>query len=299
MARVQEIIRATVGSRGGSKARAEPQFAPVWFFVLDRDFSTEIATRIYTRLPSVPYKLASVSLTPLQAWDDGGEFMASLATLRERVSAPDRRYFIVKRVTDVAIASILLLFLLPVMAIVAITIVLETPGPVLFMQRRIGHNGLPFDMLKFRSMRHNSDSSVHQQAIKRYMQGERLNTSRTTDAPFKLGDDPRITQVGRFIRKTSLDELPQLWNVLRGDMSLVGPRPPVPYEVELYDQRAMRRLEGKPGLTGLWQVYGRGTVNFDEMIDMDLKYLTNRSIWYDLKLIALTAPAALRGRGAV
>lgn len=225
--------------------------------------------------------------------------MAAPATLSERIVATDGRYFMFKRIMDVAIALTLLALLAPVMAIVALAVALDTPGPVLFRQRRIGQNGMPFDMFKFRSMRHNADASVHRQAIKRFMQGERLNTSRTTDAPFKLGADSRITRIGRFIRKTSLDELPQFWNIVTGEMSLVGPRPPIPYEVELYSQRAMLRLDGKPGLTGPWQVYGRGTVTFDEMIEMDIAYLDNRSIWYDLKLIALTAPAALRGRGAV
>lgn len=225
--------------------------------------------------------------------------MAAPATLSERIVATDGRYFMLKRIMDVAIALALLALLAPVMAIVALAVALDTPGPVLFRQRRIGQNGMPFDMFKFRSMRHNADASVHRQAIKRFMEGERLNTSRTTDAPFKLGADSRITRIGRFIRKTSLDELPQFWNIVTGEMSLVGPRPPIPYEVELYSQRAMLRLEGKPGLTGPWQVYGRGTVTFDEMIEMDIAYLDNRSIWYDLKLIALTAPAALRGRGAV
>jgi len=221
--------------------------------------------------------------------------MATPASVSERIVVSDGRYFLAKRILDVALASALLVLLSPVMAIVAALIRLDSGGPVLFRQRRVGQSGEPFDMLKFRSMYHKSDATVHMIAVKRYMQGERLDTRRTTDAPYKLADDPRITRVGKFIRKTSLDELPQLWNVLTGEMSLVGPRPPVPYEVELYTHREMLRLECKPGLTGPWQVYGRNTVTFKEMIEMDIGYLENRSIWYDLKLIVLTVPAALRG----
>lgn len=221
--------------------------------------------------------------------------MATPATLSERILVSDGRYFVAKRVLDVLLASALLVLLSPVMAIVAALIALDSRGPVLFHQRRVGQSGAPFDMLKFRSMYHKSDATVHVLAIQRYMQGERLSESETSNAPYKLTDDPRITRVGKFIRKTSLDELPQLWNVITGEMSLVGPRPPMPYEVELYTSREMLRLECKPGLTGPWQVYGRNTVTFKEMIEMDIGYLENRSIWYDLKLIALTVPAALRG----
>lgn len=221
--------------------------------------------------------------------------MATPATLSERILVSDGRYFVAKRVLDVLLASALLVLLSPVMAIVAALIALDSRGPVLFHQRRVGQSGAPFDMLKFRSMYHKSDAAVHVLAIQRYMQGERLSESETSNAPYKLTDDPRITRVGKFIRKTSLDELPQLWNVITGEMSLVGPRPPMPYEVELYTSREMLRLECKPGLTGPWQVYGRNTVTFKEMIEMDIGYLENRSIWYDLKLIALTVPAALRG----
>lgn len=221
--------------------------------------------------------------------------MAAPARVTEHLLITDGRYFVAKRLLDVALALTLLVLLFPVMLIIAAMIALDSPGPVLFRQRRVGLNGEYFDMLKFRSMRRDADSNTHYLAVQRYMQGERLNTSRTTGSPYKLGDDIRITSVGKIIRKTSLDELPQLWNIINGEMSLVGPRPPVPYEVEMYDAQAMRRLEAKPGLTGPWQVYGRGTVTFDEMIEMDISYLDNRSIWYDIKLIVMTVPAALRG----
>ena len=127
------------------------------------------------------------------------------------------------------------------------------------------------------------------------MNGEILNGN--GNIPYKMGEDPRVTRVGKFIRKTSLDELPQFWNVLQGHMSLVGPRPPVPYEVELYTSHDLLRLSGKPGLTGPWQVYGRSKVSFQEMIDMDIAYLQRQSFWEDIKLIALTVPVMLLGRG--
>ncbi len=225
--------------------------------------------------------------------------MAAPAAVYDQALVTERRYYLAKRCLDLALAMLLLVVLSPLMAIVAALIKLDTEGPIFYRQRRVGQDGAHFDMYKFRSMSHNADARVHQLAVKRFMEGERLNTSRTTDAPYKLGNDSRITRVGKFIRKTSLDELPQLWNVINGEMSLVGPRPPVPYEVELYSKRAMLRLEGKPGLTGPWQVYGRGAVSYAEMVEMDIAYLRNRSILYDLKLIALTAPVAMLGIGGV
>ena len=223
--------------------------------------------------------------------------MAAPATFIERVRAIEERYFFSKRLLDVVLATAMFAVALPVMLVVAVLVVLDSPGPILYKQRRVGQNGEEFDLYKFRSMRHNADNGIHRKAIMKFMKGERLDTSRTTDSPYKLGDDPRITRVGKFIRKTSLDELPQLWNIIIGQMSMVGPRPPIPYEVELYSKRAMQRLNGKPGLTGPWQVYGRGTVTFHQMVEMDIDYQRNRSLAYDLKLILLTAPAVLKGRG--
>ena len=183
------------------------------------------------------------------------------------------------------------------MLIVAAMVVADSRGPALFRQRRIGQHGVPFDMYKFRSMRTNCGSAIHEAAVARFMQGERLNGDGESDTPYKLGADPRITRVGAVIRKLSIDELPQLWNVVRGEMSLVGPRPCVPYEERKYTQWARRRLEARPGLTGPWQVFGRGKVTYAEMIEMDIGYLENRSLWYDIKLIALTGPVALLGHG--
>lgn len=204
-------------------------------------------------------------------------------------------YLRVKRVIDVIFTLIILIPLCVLMAIVALCVLVDSKGPIFFRQKRVGLNGKEFTMLKFRSMYVDSDDAIHRQAIKQYMEGESLNGQ--TDMSYKLTDDPRITRVGRFIRKTSIDELPQFFNVLRGEMTLVGPRPPLPYEVELYGPHDWLRLSGKPGLTGSWQVYGRSRVQFQEMVDMDIIYLQQQSILQDLKLICLTPIVMLSGRG--
>lgn len=176
---------------------------------------------------------------------------------------------------------------------------LDSKGRIFFRQKRVGQNGVEFDILKFRSMYENSDDSIHRQAIKQYMNGGELNDETDTGNPYKLDNDPRITRVGRFIRKTSIDELPQFFNVLRGEMTLVGPRPPLPYEVEEYSPRDWIRLSGKPGLTGKWQVYGRSRVPFQKMVELDIEYLQQQSFWEDLKLIVLTVPVMIKGCGGV
>ncbi len=196
--------------------------------------------------------------------------------------------------------SLVLLALIPlclVMAIIALCIRLDSDGPVLFRQKRVGQNGVEFEMLKFRSMYADSDESLHRETIARYMLGQKVNGNATSELSYKRIDDQRVTRVGRVIRKTSLDELPQFFNVLRGEMSLVGPRPPLPYEVEHYRPCDCLRLRGKPGITGSWQVYGRSRVTFQKMVEMDIAYLQRPSLWKDLKLIALTIPVIFRGRG--
>jgi len=201
-----------------------------------------------------------------------------------------------KRLLDLAFT---LLFLPPLFLtgiVIAVFIKLDSRGPIFFRQKRVGQNGVEFEMLKFRSMYINNDDSTHREAIKQYMNGGILNGNGTM--PYKMDNDLRITRVGRIIRKLSVDELPQFWNVLRGEMTLVGPRPPLPYEVELYTLHDRLRLSGKPGLTGSWQVYGRSKVSFQEMIEMDIAYLQRQSLWEDIKLIVLTVPVMLLGRGA-
>ena len=206
-------------------------------------------------------------------------------------------YLHAKRILDVVFTLLILPFLCLVIAVVAVAIRLDSKGPIFFRQKRVGLNGKEFEMLKFRSMYVNCDDLTHREAIKQYINGGTINGDAETDNPYKLTNDPRVTRVGRFIRKTSIDELPQFINVLHGEMTLVGPRPDVPYTVEQYSQRDQQRLYGKPGLTGTWQVYGRSRVTFQEMIEMDIAYLHQQSIRQDLKLIALTVPVMLLGRG--
>src|SRR5713101_4261671 len=200
----------------------------------------------------------------------------------------DSSYLRAKRVLDIVFTLLFLPVLCLVGAIVAVSTRLNSKGPILFHQRRVGKNGIEFDMLKFLSFYMDSDEAIHREAIKQYINGQKLNDNTTSGISYKQAADPRVTGVGRFIRKTSLDELPQFWNVLRGDMSLVGPRPPLPYEVELYSSHDWLRLSGKPGLTGPWQVYGRSRVGFQDMVEMDINYLQQQSFWQDIKLIALT-----------
>lgn len=206
-------------------------------------------------------------------------------------------YLRAKRLLDYVFTLLILLPLVVVIAIFAVLICIDSKGPVFFRQKRVGQNGVVFDMLKLRSMYVDSDDSIHRESIKQYMNGAALNGKVDADNQFKLVDDPRVTRVGRFMRKTSIDELPQFINVLQGKMTLVGPRPPLPYEVEEYGTREWIRLSGMPGLTGTWQVYGRSRVPFQQMVDMDIEYLGQQSLLQDLKLIALTLPVMLKGRG--
>jgi lipopolysaccharide/colanic/teichoic acid biosynthesis glycosyltransferase len=211
----------------------------------------------------------------------------------------DQGYLRAKRLLDVVFTLLILPWFCLVVAVVAVLIRIDSEGPVFYRQMRIGQDGVTFEMLKFRSMYVHNDESLHREAVLRYMAGSGLNGSGTPATLYKLADDPRITRVGRFLRKTSLDEFPQFLNVLRGEMSLVGPRPPMPYEVEQYSVRDRLRLCGRPGLTGTWQVYGRSRVPFADMVEMDIAYLRQQSIAGDLKLIALTVPVMISGRGGV
>lgn len=217
---------------------------------------------------------------------------------RERDSVPSTA---AKRALDIAgsVAGLLLLSL--VFLLIAGAIRLTSRGPVLFRQVRIGQYGKPFLFLKFRSMYLDNDPSLHREYVKALIQGsaERKPVPGASEGIYKLTRDPRITRLGALLRKTSLDELPQLWNVLKGDMSLVGPRPPIPYEVQAYEMWHRRRvLEAKPGITGLWQVKGRSRVSFDEMVRLDVRYAMNRSIWLDLKILLETPRAVIAGSGA-
>lgn len=203
-----------------------------------------------------------------------------------------------KRRLDIAVVLLLLPFLSLVTPVIALAICLDSRGPVFFRQTRIGQDGKAFTLYKFRSMVANNDDTPHRRAVQQFMQGQQLNLNASSNGHYKLANDQRITRVGAFLRKTSLDELPQFWNVLRGEMSLVGPRPPLPYEVELYSLRDLLRLSGKPGLTGLWQVYGRNRVPFDMMVQMDIAYLEVQRLLFDIQLILLTIPGVLKQGGA-
>ena len=208
-----------------------------------------------------------------------------------------------KRMIDIVGSVSLLLLLSPVLAIIAAAIKLTSRGPALFLQRRIGEYGTPFTFLKFRTMYVNNDASEHKEYVRQLIAGQAVkhptNGNGSSEGIFKLTNDPRITPLGSFLRRTSLDELPQLVNVLRGEMSLVGPRPPVVYEVEAYATWHRRRLlEAKPGITGLWQVHGRSRTGFDEMVRLDLRYARHCSPWLDLKILLQTPRAVLSGDGA-
>ena len=207
-------------------------------------------------------------------------------------------YLRAKRRFDIIVTLLLLPFLCPIVLLVALAIRLDSRGPIFFRQTRIGHDGWTFTLLKFRSMVANNDDALHRSAVQRFIQGQQLNPHTSNANYYKLANDRRITRVGKFIRKTSLDELPQFWNIVRGEMSLVGPRPPLPYEVALYSPHDLLRLSGKPGLTGLWQVYGRNRVPFEMMVQMDIAYLEAQSLLFDAQLILLTIPGVLKQGGA-
>jgi exopolysaccharide biosynthesis polyprenyl glycosylphosphotransferase len=201
-----------------------------------------------------------------------------------------------KRALDLVLSTLAVLLLFPLLLLLIVLIRLDSPGPVFFRQQRVGKDGKLFTCLKFRTMHHNADQAVHREAIKRFANGEALSDD--ADARFKLTNDRRVTRVGSLLRRTSLDELPQLFNVLSGEMSLVGPRPAIPYELDFYKDWYHNRHNVKPGITGLWQVYGRSRVDFDEMMRLDVEYATRPSLWLDVKLILFTVPALLLQRGA-
>ena len=188
-------------------------------------------------------------------------------------------YSVTKRLIDIVGSLCGIILLSPLFLIVAILIKLEDPkGKVFFAQERNGKYPKTFKMYKFRSMVHNAEDLLK----------DLMDRNEQTGPVFKINDDPRITKVGKFIRKTSIDELPQLFNVLKGDMSLVGPRPPIPHEVEQYNSYQMQRLAVKPGLTCIWQVSGRNNIGFDEWVEMDIEYIKTRNLWLDIKLIFKT-----------
>ena len=214
----------------------------------------------------------------------------------------DKFQLVIKRGMDIIGAFFGLLVVSPIILIAAIAVKLTSPGPIIFKQSRLGMKGARFPFLKFRSMYWNVDDRIHREYITDLIGGDldKINQGDATEPIYKMKSDPRVTKVGKIIRKSSIDELPQLFNVLRGEMSLVGPRPPIPYEVEKYEPWHLRRiLEVKPGITGLWQVDGRSKTSFDDMVRLDLRYAQNWSLWLDVKILLKTVKAVLRPSGAL
>ena len=206
----------------------------------------------------------------------------------------------IKRTSDLIISIAALIILSPLWLVISLLIKLNSRGAILFKQERVGMDGRIFLCYKFRTMQADADESIHREAYLKNIEGDVGANAGNDEKPVfgKVKNDPRITKAGRFLRRTSLDELPQFLNVLRGEMSIVGVRPPIPYEVEEYDFKDRRRLDMKPGITGLWQVSGRNRLTFEEMVRIDIFYIENWSVWLDLKIILLTLPAVLRGDGA-
>jgi len=212
---------------------------------------------------------------------------------------PKRLSRLIKRAIDVSVSLALLVLLSPVFGIISLLIKLTSKGPVLFRQERMGRFGKKFGFLKFRSMYDKNDPSIHKEYVAGLISGDAVKQSNGNGRVYKIKNDPRITPIGRFLRKTSLDEIPQFWNVLKGEMSLVGPRPPIPYEVASYAVWHRRRLlEARPGITGLWQVRARSRTTFEEMVRLDLEYSKTWSLGLDFKIILLTPRAVLSGDGA-
>lgn len=200
----------------------------------------------------------------------------------------NKLYDFLKRAADIFVSLAGIIFLSPLFAAIAIIIKIDSRGPAVFSQTRVGRSGRYFSFYKFRSMRHGSEKLKDSLRYLSHMSGP----------VFKIKKDPRITKVGRFLRKSSMDELPQLFNILRGDMTLVGPRPSLPEEVKKYGKRELKRLNVNPGLTGLWQVSGRNDISFLEWMELDLYYIEHRSIMLDLKILVRTIPTVLSGKGA-
>jgi lipopolysaccharide/colanic/teichoic acid biosynthesis glycosyltransferase len=267
-----------------------------------RRLQEKIYRALATQLTSRDLELVGVSIHVFGGDSDDDDisadpiFYPDLVHLHQSKKLP----FLLKRVMDVAGSLAAILLLSPVFLLVALAIKLTSKGPILFKQERLGQFGKSFTCLKFRSMTSDNDSKIHQEFITQVIKGTYDGNRTDGGAPvFKMTRDPRVTRVGYFIRRTSLDELPQFFNVLRGEMSLVGPRPPIAYEFKEYDVWHRRRvLEVKPGITGLWQVRGRSRVRFDDMVRLDLQYARGWSLWLDIRILLATPRAVAFGGDA-
>jgi lipopolysaccharide/colanic/teichoic acid biosynthesis glycosyltransferase len=233
----------------------------------------------------------------------GAEFPVDFQSfVLDESAGPHMLGLFIKRIFDIAVSATMILLASPMMLAVAVAVARTSPGPIIFRQKRLGKGCEPFVFYKFRSMAANVDDTIHREFVTTLINGGHTDINQQdADKPlYKIKADPRLTPIGQFIRRTSLDELPQLFNVLKGDMSLVGPRPPLLYEAEKYQSWHLRRiLEIKPGITGLWQVEGRSKVSFDEMVRMDLRYTRDWSLMLDLKILTKTVAVVIRRDGAV
>ena len=267
---------------------------------------SRVSSSLRDELTFEQFNLVSISLHYFpDDWDDERPGRPSNPALYPDLTNQDegrRPLLLMKRVIDIIGGMALALLCLPLCLIIAVVVKVTSKGPILFRQRRVGQHGRQFVFLKFRSMFVNNDHSVHKEFVTKLIRSE--SEAKASDdrngKVYKLTSDKRITPVGKFLRRTSLDELPQFWNVIVGDMSLVGPRPPIPYELAAYQTWHRRRLlEVKPGITGLWQVTARSKVDFDEMVRLDLRYAMAWTPWLDLKILFRTPLAVIKGAGAV
>ena len=208
------------------------------------------------------------------------------------------KVFLLKQALDLILTSLILIVFSPLLLLIMLAIRIGSPGPVFYKQMRLGERGQPFRFYKFRSMYVNTDDAQHRSYVKNLIKaGNPYEVDENGKPLFKISDDGRVTRVGRLLRKYSVDEFPQLFNVLRGEISLVGPRPPLPSEYEDYSNWHRKRLDGIPGITGLWQVNGKNKISFEEMVKLDIHYLENWSLWLDIKIILRTIPVMLKGEG--
>ena len=266
---------------------------------------TRVSSSLQVKLSSEQFSQISISfhLFP-EDWDHEVYRRPSNPTLYPDLSKREqgrRLSSLLKRGMDIVGSLLALVIFSPLFLVITIAIKVSSRGPVFFRQERIGRYGQPFVFIKFRSMYIENDTGVHKEWFRRFVSGqaERHPTNRNGHGSYKLTHDPRVTRVGKFIRRTSLDELPQFFNVLKGEMSMVGPRPPIPYEVDAYQSwHRGRILEAKPGITGLWQVNGRSRLAFDDMVRLDLRYARGWSLWLDIKILLQTPRAVVLGEGA-
>jgi len=266
---------------------------------------SRVSTVLGDKLTSEQFSQVSISFHFFpDDWDEESSGRPSNPALYPDLvsSSKDRRSVaVIKRAMDIVGSTLMLILCAPIFLVIALAIKASSRGPVLFRQQRVGQYGQHFTFLKFRSMQVNNDHSVHKEYVTKFIASEasKQELNGNGEGVFKLTNDKRITQVGRFLRRTSLDELPQFLNVLKGEMSLVGPRPPIPYELAAYQTWHRRRvLEVKPGITGLWQVSGRSSVNFDQMVRLDLRYATSWSPSLDFTILMRTPLAVIKGDGA-